>query len=102
LHGRTGRRRTGPKSRLIRYAKTWAFMMEREMAKGEKLTDIAESTSFKAAKEFDITNSHYTAAVELLSMVWKYGEALLQWHNLHYGGTELGVSANKDGLVVQI
>ena len=59
-------------------------MMEAEMAKGKKLTDIAEKTSNDADKE-GITGFMYGCAVQALVAFWEHGEELRQWHNGKYG-----------------
>lgn len=72
---------------IIRYAKYWAILMEKEIAKGSKLSDIAEATS-DAANIDGITGFMYGCAVSILSEVWEYGEELRAWHNGKYGVAE--------------
>jgi len=58
-----------------RYAARWANYMEKAMAEGSKLEDIAEQTSYDADLE-GITGFMYGCAVDILSHVWVHGEAL--------------------------
>lgn len=69
---------------IFRYAESWADMMEKRMAKGEKLEDIAQSTSHEADTD-GITGYMYGMAVAILTQTWKYGDALKVWHNTKYG-----------------
>lgn len=69
---------------VVKYMRWWADMMEAEMAKGKKLTDIAEKTSHDADKE-GITGFMYGCAVHALADFWEHGEELRQWHNGEYG-----------------
>lgn len=75
---------------VVKYMRWWADMMEAEMAKGKKLTDIAEKTSRDADKE-GITGFMYGCAVAALADFWEYGEELRQWHNGKYGHNGDGV-----------
>lgn len=69
--------------RIVSYAKEWAMLMQVEMAKGEKLKDIAQRTSSEA--DYDgITGFMYGAAVQMLSQCWRHGEELRKWHNKEY------------------
>lgn len=66
-----------------RYAETWANLMEEKIENGEKLSDIAESTSHEADVE-GITGFMYGCAVSVLSNAWEYGDELRKWHNKEY------------------
>ena len=57
--------------------------MEEKIENGEKLSDIAESTSHEADVE-GITGFMYGCAVSVLSNVWEYGDELRKWHNKEY------------------
>jgi hypothetical protein len=82
--------------RVITYAEDWANFMEREMALGWKLEDVADSTSHEADTD-GITGSMFGAAVSTLAAVWEHGDALRRWHNLKTQiGTE-GGRANESG-----
>ncbi len=82
--------------RVMTYAEDWANFMERELARGAKLEDIAEATSREADTD-GITGFMYGAAVSTLAAVWEHGEALRRWHNLETQiGTE-GERANASG-----
>jgi hypothetical protein len=83
----------------IRYAARWASYMEREMADGKALTDIAKPTSHEADKE-GITGFMYGCAVSILSQVWKHGEALRRWHNIETQIAYEGEEANESGGVL--
>ncbi len=86
-------------SGVYRYAEKWADLMEKEMASGKKLEDIAEVTSHAADTE-GITGFMYGCAVSILSSVWFYGESLRRWHNKDVQlGTE-GDEANESGGVL--
>lgn len=83
----------------IRYAARWANYMEREIADGKSLADIARDTSHEADKE-GITGFMYGCAVSILSQVWKHGEALRRWHNLDAQIGDEGEKANDAGGVL--
>ena len=83
----------------IRYAARWANYMEREMADGHTLEDVAKRTSNEADKE-GITGFMYGCAVSILSQVWKHGEALRRWHNLDTQVNNEGQKANESGGVL--
>lgn len=67
-------------SGVIRFAARWANMMEVEMIKGRKLSDIAEKTCRRADFE-GVTVCMYAFAVSILSKAWKYGEEFRRWHD---------------------
>jgi len=81
------------------YAERWADLMEKEMAAGEKLEDIAKQTSHEANTE-GITGFMYGAAVGILAEAWVYGEALRRWHNLEIQIGDEGERANEKGTVL--
>lgn len=68
---------------VVNYMKRWADLMEKEMAKGKKLVDIADKTSSAADTE-GITGYMYGCAVHYLSLLWEHGEELRKWHNKQY------------------
>ena len=68
---------------VVQYAKKWAELMESRIASGEKLIDIADSTSHEADTE-GITGFMYGCAVNALSQLWEHGEELRKWHNKEY------------------
>lgn len=86
-------------ARIYSYAKDWAELMEKGMAEGAKLEDIAESTS-RTADYDGITGFMYGAAVSVLSHVWKHGEELRRWHNLKTQLHHEGEKANETGGVL--
>jgi hypothetical protein len=83
----------------VRYAETWADMMEIYIDGGEKLEDIADKTSHDADTE-GITGFMYGAAVSILSQCWLHGEALRKWHNLKTQIGNEGERANESGGVL--
>lgn len=83
----------------LRYAARWANLMEKRIAAGEQLTDIAEKCSHEADVE-GITGFMYGCAVGSLARAWVHGEALRRWHNKETQiGTE-GDRANETGGVL--
>lgn len=54
-----------------------------ELLRGDKIVDIADSTSREADTE-GITGFMYGCAVNALSQLWEYGEELRKWHNKEY------------------
>jgi len=75
---------------IFRYAEKWADLMEKEMAAGEDITDIADRTSNEADTE-GITGYMYGVAVAILSQCWAHGEKLRMWHNKRYNHEGEGV-----------
>ena len=75
---------------VMRYASTWATLMEQKLATGAKVPDIAGKCSGEADTE-GITGFMYGCAVSILADVWIGGEALRRWHNGEYGHSGDGV-----------
>ena len=75
---------------VLDYAEGWAKLMQVEIEKGNKLSDIAEKTSFEL-DFLGITGFMYGCAVNILSHCWIYGEELRKWHNKQYGQEGEGV-----------
>lgn len=86
-------------SGVVRYAARWAALMEKRIAAGARLEDIAKETSHEADIE-GITGFMYGAAVSILSQVWEYGETLRRWHNLDTQIGNEGERANENGVVL--
>jgi hypothetical protein len=84
---------------IYEFAERWANLMEKQIAKGKKLADIAKQTSHDAAVE-GITGFMYVAAVQILSEGWVHGEELRQWHNLDTQIRDEGEKANREGGVL--
>lgn len=84
---------------ILKYAARWANLMEREMANGERLPDIAEATSHDANTE-RISGFMYGCAVSTLAAVWEHGEALRRWHNKDVQIENEGDRANESGGVL--
>ena len=68
---------------VVQYAERWANLMESKIVSGDKIADIADSTSHEADTE-GITGFMYGCAVNALSHLWEYGEELRKWHNKEY------------------
>lgn len=83
----------------MRFVASWASLMERKMAEGKQLTDIAEEASHEADIE-GITGFMYGYAVSLLSQIWEHGEELRRWHNLDAQIRDEGERANESGGVI--
>lgn len=82
-----------------RFAARWANFMEREMAAGKALADIAKPTCREANDE-GITGFMYGCAVGILSHCWEHGEELRRWHNLDTQIKDEGERANESGGVL--
>jgi len=84
---------------VYRFSENWANLMEKRMAEGEKLEDIAKQSSSDADDE-GITGFMYGVSISLLSNYWKYGEALRRWHNVNIQIHNEGEKANESGGVL--
>ena len=82
--------KNGYSKAVIDYLERWANLMEKRIADGDKICDIAEQTSYEADTE-GITGFMYGCAVNILSQLWEYGEDLRKWHNKEYGYEGEGV-----------
>lgn len=83
----------------VRFAARWAAEMERRMADGAALKDVAHEAS-RWADDEGITGFMYGCAVSILSQVWTHGEALRRWHNLDTQIGDEGERANESGGVL--
>jgi len=81
------------------YAESWAALMDREIARGATLADIADDTSHEADVE-GITGFMYGCAVSILAQFWKRGDELRRWHNLKTQIGNEGEKANEQGAVL--
>jgi len=72
------------------FAERWANTMEREIAKGKRLADIAQDTSHEADTD-GITGFMYGCAVNILTHCWVHGEELRKWHNNRFNHSGDGV-----------
>ena len=81
---------------VIAFAERWADLMEKKIAGGENLADIAKMTSHEADAD-GITGFMYGCAVSILAQVWRHGEALRRWHNLDTQIKDEGEKANLSG-----
>jgi len=84
---------------VYRYAENWANLMEKRIAEGKKLEDIAKQSSFDGDDE-GVTGFMYGCAVGILAKCWKHGEALRRWHNVDTQIQDEGDKANKSGGVL--
>lgn len=73
---------------IFEYAEAWARLMQKRMAGGAKLPDIAQETSSLADKGIGITGFMYGCAVAALADAWAYGPELRRWHNAEHGITD--------------
>jgi hypothetical protein len=87
------------RKRIFEYAACWANLMEKHIASGEKLGDIAQATSEEADTD-GITGFMYNVAVAILCDCWVHGEKLRVWHNLRTQRHGEGEKANKEGGVL--
>lgn len=69
---------------IYEYAEGWAKLMQVRISLGEKVHQMAE-TSSEEMGFLGITGFMYGAAVGILSQYWKHGEELRKWHNKEYG-----------------
>jgi len=76
---------------VVDYAERWADLMEKELAAGKTIEDIAGSTR-RTADIDGIPVFMYGCAVSSLAHFWEFGEALRKWHNL-----EIQERANASG-----
>lgn len=67
-----------------KYARRWAKYMQKLIADGKTVSEIASESSHDCNIE-NITGFMYGQAVNLLAKSWKYGEELRKWHNEEYG-----------------
>ena len=69
---------------VVKYARRWAKYMQKLIAEGKTVVEIAEKASHDCDIE-GITGFMYGCAVNALAKCWKYGEELRKWHNKDYG-----------------
>lgn len=84
---------------VIHYAARWAHLMEKAIAEGYQLKDVARQLSHEADVE-GITGFQYGCAVSILSQVWLHGEELRRWHNIDTQIRDEGERANESGGVL--
>src|SRR5574338_177638 len=65
---------------IMRYAETWARLMEARVLAGSSIADCAEETSRLADIEW-ITGFQYGSAAQMLCQWWVHGDALKEWRN---------------------
>lgn len=84
---------------VVRYAETWARLMQSRIDNGEAVAECAEETS-RIADDEGITGFMYGCAVATLAKTWKHGEDLRRWHNLKTQIRDEGEKANESGGVL--
>ena len=85
---------------VVKYARRWAKCMQKLIAEGKSVMEIAEQTSGDCDIE-GITGFMYGWTVDVLAKCWKHGEELRKWHNKYYGYEGDGV-ANPAVLTVNV
>jgi hypothetical protein len=75
---------------VVKYARRWAKYMQKLIAEGKTVAEIADEASNYCDIE-GITGFMYGCAVDALSRCWKWGEELRKWHNKRYGHEGDGV-----------
>lgn len=80
-------------SAVIRYAETWARLMESAMTGGATLEDVADATSHEADIE-GVTGFMHGAAVHCLASCWVHGDQLRRWHNQQWGAPDTAGTVN--------
>lgn len=66
---------------IINYAERWARLMQLELDNGNKLEDVAKTTSHEADID-GISGSAHAAAVGVLVQYWRCGDQLRRLYNL--------------------
>lgn len=82
------------------FAADWAALMEKQIAEGKTVADIAKAASREADQKHGVTGFMYGAAVSILSHAWEHGEELRRWHNLDTAAGSEGERANESGGVL--
>lgn len=67
--------------KCVRYAESWANLMEDRISRGEELEDVASDTSYEADTEC-VSGFVYGCAVSMISQCWEHGERFRLWHEL--------------------
>lgn len=91
---------------VVDFGERWADLMEKEIAQGKTVVEIAEEASHKADTD-GITGFMYGAAVSALSQFWAHGKDLAKWHNRQYlpevdAATEEGGTVNPAIITVKL
>ncbi len=84
---------------VVTFAERWAVLMQREIAEGKTIADVANTTSHEADTE-GITRFMYGCAVSMLAGCWIHGEELRRWHNRDTQIGSEGKAANASGGVL--
>lgn len=69
--------------KILKFAHTWADLMEPLLEAGSTFDDIARACE-READTVGMSAASYIMAVGYLSIAWEYGDALRQWHNRKY------------------
>jgi hypothetical protein len=80
------------------FAERWAGAMERLMADGQTLEEVAGPT--QRDTENGITGYMYNMGVQILALCWAHGEKLRRWHNLSVQLRDEGEQANAHGRIL--
>lgn len=67
---------------VVDIGERWAILMEKQMAEGKKIADIADTTIHEVNSK-DITIFMYKCVISALIQFWEHGEILKLWHNLN-------------------
>lgn len=78
---------------IFRYAERWADLMEKAVADGKRLVDVADALSHEADSE-GISGFMHGTAVSILAQCWQHGEELRRWHNIQTQIGHEGEAAN--------
>lgn len=87
------RTRTGLGATAIDFAVKWGTAIEKEMANGHKLEDVANRCRW-ASDDEGLPGSIQGASIRLLCQFWQHGEAFRRWHNV-----DCGESPDAEGVV---
>ncbi len=76
------------------YARDWAESMERAIAKGKTVAEVAEACRAKAKNHWHQSGGSHCFAVAMLADAWVHGDQLCEWHNALSGIKSDEVHAN--------
>lgn len=100
LEGSAAQKDDGYGLAIYDFAQDWARLMQRRIAAGEKIADIADDCCSLADKGVGITGFMYGAAVHVLAGCWKHGDELREWHNSKYGRPGITGTVNPAVLII--
>ncbi len=79
---------------VMSYARDWAESMERAIAKGKTVAEVAEACRAKAKNHWHQSGGSHCFAVAMLADAWVHGDQLCEWHNALSGIKSDEVHAN--------